>query len=370
MKVISLFSGGGGLDLGFEQAGFEIAFANEYDRSIWATYESNFRSVHLDRRSITDIPDEDIPEADGVIGGPPCQSWSEAGAHRGIEDRRGQLFFEYIRVLRKAQPRFFLAENVSGILSSRHRTAFSAILEKFDSLGYRVQHRLLNASHHGVPQDRERVIIVGIRHDVPGDFQFPEAQDPCPTLRDAIHGMPKPKGVDSYSGTASNLPIANHEFIVGGFSPIFLSRNRVRSWDEPSFTIQAGGRHAPLHPSAPRMERIGPDQFRFVPGKERLYRRMSVRECARVQTFPDDHRFVYDRISDGYKMVGNAVPVELARRLAVQVRAALADSGRNSSGQSTAMSKTQPSPTQPMLFEAIEAEQAGTGTRRPAAAGR
>lgn len=369
MKVISLFSGGGGLDLGFEKAGFEILLANEYDRSIWATYEANF-SAPLDRRSITDIPDEDIPEADGVIGGPPCQSWSEAGAHRGIEDRRGQLFFEYIRVLRKAQPRFFLAENVSGILSSRHRTAFSAILEKFDSLGYKVQHRLLNASDHGVPQDRERVIIVGIRHDVPGDFLFPEPQAPCPTLRDAIHGMPKPKGVDSYSGTASKLPVANHEFIVGGFSPIFLSRNRVRSWEKPSFTVQAGGRHAPLHPSAPRMERIGPDQFRFVPGKEHLYRRMSVRECARVQTFPDDHRFIYDRISDGYKMVGNAVPVELAKRLAVQIRAALADSGRHRSSQSTAMSETQPLPTQPMLFEAIETEQAGTGTRRPAAAGR
>jgi DNA (cytosine-5)-methyltransferase 1 len=367
MKVISLFSGGGGLDLGFEQAGFEIAFANEYDRSIWATYESNFRSVHLDRRSITDIPDEDIPEADGVIGGPPCQSWSEAGAHRGIEDRRGQLFFEYIRVLRKAQPRFFLAENVSGILSSRHRTAFSAILEKFDSLGYRVQHRLLNASHHGVPQDRERVIIVGIRHDVPGDFQFPEAQDPCPTLRDAIHGMPKPKGVDSYSGTASSLPIANHEFIVGGFSPIFLSRNRVRSWDEPSFTIQAGGRHAPIHPSAPRMERIGPDQFRFVPGKERLYRRMSVRECARVQTFPDDHRFVYDRISDGYKMVGNAVPVELARRLAEQVKAALANPGHTPREPSKATGRLDAPPAQAALFESIPDE---ARRRRPAAAGR
>ena len=366
MNVISLFSGGGGLDRGFENAGFEIVFANEYDRTIWATYEANF-AAPLDRRSISDIPDADIPEADGVIGGPPCQSWSEAGAHRGIEDRRGQLFFEYIRVLRKAQPRFFLAENVSGILSSRHRTAFSAILEKFDSLGYRVQHRLLNASHHGVPQDRERVIIVGIRHDVPGDFQFPEAQDPCPTLRDAIHGMPKPKGVDSYSGTASSLPIANHEFIVGGFSPIFLSRNRVRSWDEPSFTIQAGGRHAPIHPSAPRMERIGPDQFRFVPGKEDLYRRMSVRECARVQTFPDDHRFVYDRISDGYKMVGNAVPVELARRLAEQVKAALANPSHTPREPSKATAKPDAPPAQAALFESIQDE---ARRRRPAAAGR
>ncbi len=367
MKVISLFSGGGGLDRGFEQAGFEIAFANEYDRSIWATYEANF-SAPLDRRSITDIPDKDIPEADGVIGGPPCQSWSEAGAHRGIEDRRGQLFFEYIRVLRKAQPRFFLAENVSGILSSRHRTAFTAILEKFDSLGYRVQHRLLNASQHGVPQDRERVIIVGIRHDVAGEFCFPEPETPGPTLRDAIHGMPKPAGVESYSGTAPKAAIVNHEYIVGGFSPIFLSRNRVRTWDEPSFTIQAGGRHAPIHPSAPRMERLGPDEFRFVPGKERLYRRMSVRECARVQTFPDDHRFVYDRIADGYKMVGNAVPVELARRLAEQIKVAIARP--RSSKPATASEGERPgklAARQAPLFEAIPAE---PKRRRARAAGR
>lgn len=104
--------------------------------------------------------------------------------------------------------------------------------------------------------------------------------------------------------------------MIGGFSSIFLSRNRVRSWDEFSFTIQAGGRHAPLHPQAPKMEKIGVDQMRFIPGQENLYRRLSVRECARIQTFPDDFIFHYKDVADGYKMIGNAVPVNLASFLA------------------------------------------------------
>jgi DNA (cytosine-5)-methyltransferase 1 len=102
----------------------------------------------------------------------------------------------------------------------------------------------------------------------------------------------------------------------GGFSTIYMSRNRVRSWDEPSFTIQAGGRHAPLHPQAPKMKFIEQNKRSFVKGKEDLYRRLSVRECARIQTFPDDFLFKYKNVADGYKMIGNAVPVEFAKNLA------------------------------------------------------
>jgi DNA (cytosine-5)-methyltransferase 1 len=102
----------------------------------------------------------------------------------------------------------------------------------------------------------------------------------------------------------------------GGFSSIYMSRNRVRSWDEPSFTIQAGGRHAPLHPQAPKMKFIEQDKREFVKGKEDLYRRLSVRECARIQTFPDDFLFKYENIANGYKMIGNAVPVKFAKQLA------------------------------------------------------
>ena len=116
MKIVSLFAGAGGLDLGFRKAGFDIIWANEYDREIWETYKKNHPGTYLDQRSITLINPADIPDCEGIIGGPPCQSWSEAGALRGIQDKRGQLFFDFIRILKHKKPLFFLAENVSGIL--------------------------------------------------------------------------------------------------------------------------------------------------------------------------------------------------------------------------------------------------------------
>ena len=119
MKVISLFSGCGGLDLGFEKAGFEIPVANEFDCSIWETFIVNHPKTHLIKGDIRNIREADFPDnIDGIIGGPPCQSWSEAGALRGINDERGKLFYDYIRILRDKQPKFFLAENVSGMLAN------------------------------------------------------------------------------------------------------------------------------------------------------------------------------------------------------------------------------------------------------------
>ncbi|HCL56883.1 MAG TPA: DNA (cytosine-5-)-methyltransferase [Spirochaetia bacterium] len=318
LKIVSLFSGAGGLDLGFHKSGFQTIWANEFDNTIWETYEYNFPNVKLDKRSIIDIPSSEIPDSIGIIGGPPCQSWSEAGAGRGIKDKRGQLFYEYIRILKEKKPLFFLAENVPGILLPRHKEAFQNILKEFKSLDYNVSYFLLNANHYGVPQDRKRVIIVGYHKSMEKSFIPPQEIIPTPVLKDAIFDLKdvKPAKDKNYTNGDENLFIANHEYMNGGFSTIFMSRNRVRSWNEPSFTIQAGGRHAPIHPQAPKMLFIEQDKRVFVPGKEGLYRRLSVRECARIQTFPDTFIFKYKNISDGYKMVGNAVPVEFAKHLA------------------------------------------------------
>jgi DNA (cytosine-5)-methyltransferase 1 len=321
MKLISLFTGAGGLDLGFEQAGFDVVWANEFDKTIWNTFEANFPNAILDGRSITEVPSSEIPEGIGIIGGPPCQSWSEAGAGRGIKDQRGQLFYEYIRVLRDKEPLFFLAENVSGILLPRHWDAFQEILSQFRSLNYNVSYALLNARDYNVPQDRKRVIIVGYHKKTGKTFQFPKKSSKQPVLGDAIYDlmMAKPAKPLNRANDPKDLSASNHEYMNGGFSSIYMSRNRVRGWDEPSFTIQAGGRHAPIHPQAPKMRFIHQNKRIFVPGKENLYRRLSVRECARIQTFPDDFIFKYENIVDGYKMIGNAVPVEFARRLAEKI---------------------------------------------------
>jgi DNA (cytosine-5)-methyltransferase 1 len=326
MKIISLFTGAGGLDLGFERAGFKVVWANEFDPAIWETFEHNFPGVILDRRSITDVQSSEIPDAVGIIGGPPCQSWSEAGAGRGIEDRRGQLFFEYIRILKDKQPLFFLAENVSGILHPKHDKAFTDIIKQFKSLGYNVNFELLNANDYGVPQDRNRVIIIGFHKKTGKTFEFPEKIAKKPILKDAIWDLRgTAKQAKEFNKTNGELKIPNHEYMNGGFSTIYMSRNRVRSWNEPSFTIQAGGRHAPIHPQAPKMKFISQNERIFVPGKENLYRRLSVRECARIQTFPDEFVFKYNDIADGYKMIGNAVPVEFASNIAAKIKYDLRD---------------------------------------------
>lgn len=322
MKIVSFFAGAGGLDLGFIQAGYDVVWANEFDKEIWETYEKNHKNTQLDRRSIVDINEDEIPECDGIIGGPPCQSWSEAGSLRGINDKRGQLFYDFIRMLKSKQPKFFLAENVSGMLLPRHKEALQNIKTMFKEAGYQLSFQLLNSADYNVPQDRKRVFFIGIRNDLGFKFEFPKITFPKITLEEAIGELKE--GVlpaKEYNKTnSSECLIPNHEYMIGDFSSMYMSRNRVRSWDEQSFTIQAGGRHAPLHPQAPKMKFIEQDKRIFVPGKEHLYRRLSVRECARIQTFPDDFIFYYDKVAAGYKMIGNAVPVELAKFLAESIK--------------------------------------------------
>lgn len=325
MKLISLFSGAGGLDLGFEKAGYEIIIANEFDSGIWETYQKN-HTARLIKGDIRLVNDSVFPDdVDGIIGGPPCQSWSEAGSLRGINDDRGKLFYDYIRILKSKQPKFFLAENVSGMLSNRHSDAVKNIIREFEACGYDVTINLVNASDYGVPQDRKRVFYIGFRKDLKIDFHFPKPTTPNSsqkiTLRQAIGdlqntaipALPKNK-------TNGKLAILNHEYYTGAYSTIFMSRNRVRSWDEQGFTVQASGRQCQLHPQAPKMLFVEPNKRIFVPGKEDLYRRLTVRECARLQGFPDDFEFIYTDVDYGYKMIGNAVPVNLAYIIAEAIK--------------------------------------------------
>jgi DNA (cytosine-5)-methyltransferase 1 len=343
MNLISLFSGAGGLDLGFHKAGFHTVIANEFDPKICPTFRANFPDVNLVEGDIRQISEGDFPSnkncalegpfnVHGIIGGPPCQSWSEAGSLRGIEDDRGQLFFDYIRILKETQPLFFVAENVSGMLAGRNAAAVKNFLELFKDAGYDVNLKMLNANDFDVAEDRDRVFYIGFRRDLGiTHFYYPTPLTHKPTLREciwdlkdtAIPALPKNKT----NGDACKVP--NHEYFIGDYSTIFMSRNRVRSWDEPGFTVQASGRQAQLHPNAPKMVKIGPNQQVFAPGHEKEYRRMTVREVARVQGFPDDFKFIYEDVNYGYKMIGNAVPVNLAYHVAMQIRQTLEPLGLN-----------------------------------------
>ena len=320
MKVISLFSGCGGLDLGFEQAGYEIVFANEFDKDIWATYEKN-HTCSLNHKDIRKIEASEIPEADGIIGGPPCQSWSSAGKQKGIKDERGQLFLDYIRILKAKQPKFFLCENVPGILFKKNQDALNLFLNSFDEAGYSVSVTKINASDYGVAQDRERVIFFGLRKDLNLEPKLNLQKQPLLCLRDVIgdlQGLEVP-ALDK-NKTNPETKILNHEYFLGDFSSMFMSRNRVRGWDECGFTVQASGRQCQLHPQAPKMVKVSTDKFKFKEDSLTLYRRLTVRECARLQGFPDDFEFIYSNVDIGYKVIGNAVPVPFAKEIALAIK--------------------------------------------------
>lgn len=309
MRVLSLFCGCGGMDLGFERAGHKVIWSNDNYKWACETYSKNFsiEPVREDIRKVEHFPDSDI-----VIGGYPCQGFSLAG-NRNVFDKRNYLYLEFARVLEAVQPRFFVAENVKGVgtpFKSAPR-ALDIMERRFRSCGYRVVSELLNAKDYGVPQDRERVFIVGVREDLHKEYAFPKRSHgrrplkPQVTLRQAIGDLPPPEDGEYYDHT--------------GFSSRYMSRNRIRGWDEVSFTIQANGRHVPLHPSCPLMKRMEQDKWEFTAdiGK---YRRLSVRECARIQSFPDEFQFE-GPLNSKYRQIGNAVPPLLAQAIASELKA-------------------------------------------------
>lgn len=334
MNVISLFSGCGGLDLGFEKAGFNIPIANEFDKTIWETFKINHPKTKLIEGDIRNVTKKDIEEffdgeIDGIIGGPPCQSWSEAGSLKGINDPRGKLFFDYIRLLKEFKPKFFLAENVSGMLANRNSDAVKNIINMFEEAGYNVSLTMINAKDYGVAQERKRVFYIGFREDLDIDFVFPDGStkedDKKITLRDTIWDLQDSAVPANEKNKHNPDAINNNEYFTGAYSPIFMSRNRVKEWDEQAYTVQASGRQCQLHPQAPKMVKVGKNDCRFEEGKEELYRRMTIREIARIQGFPDDFKFVYENTNDAYKMIGNAVPVNLAYEIAIAIKEALGE---------------------------------------------
>lgn len=297
MKVASFFSGAGGLDLGFSKAGFEINYANDSWEGVKATYESNHGP--LDTRDIREVHPSDLPDVDGFVGGPPCQSWSEAGSMRGTKDKRGQTFLYYQKLISTTTPKFFVAENVKGLLAPRNKKFLDNL--RADLFQYNLAFVLLNVVNYGIPQRRQRVFVVGYHKDFKKVFTKPsEPLYKNPDLADIFYRLDQPE--PRYKG---------------GFSSRFLSRQRVAGWSEPSYTIVASARQIPLHPKSPKMVKIKKDLFEIQPGS----RRLSVPECAAIQDFPEDYTFVYSetKIEDAYKMISNAVPPGLARVVATQI---------------------------------------------------
>jgi DNA (cytosine-5)-methyltransferase 1 len=301
MKVVSLFSGAGGLDLGFKMAGHNVIWANDLYSDAVETYRANLGD-HVVCKDIFAVDENEVPDCDIIIGGFPCQGFSVANTKRNINDERNQLYKQLLRVINAKQPKFFLAENVKGIFSLAKGEVLKMILGDFEGTGYKVQARVLNAADYGVPQLRQRVFIIGVRNGIEYSFDYP-----APTnSEDGLDGLPKWVSVgDALSilpdpDEPNNIP--NHDY----------SKYKLR------FNGYLGHRAIdPLKP-APTVTARGDDKGGVVvlhhPNNRR---RMSCRELATVQSFPIDYAFCGTR-SSVYRQIGNAVPPLLAFAVAKQ----------------------------------------------------
>jgi DNA (cytosine-5)-methyltransferase 1 len=304
VKVVSLFSGAGGLDFGFAQAGHTIVWAVDNWKDAVETYRMNLGN-HIIEANIEDVSTKGIPDADIVIGGFPCQGFSVANTKRHTSDRRNKLYLEFIRVLRDKKPPFFLAENVKGILSLGGGSVFKLILSDFKKIGYGVQYCVLNAADYGVPQNRERVFLLGKRQGILAYVDFPPKRThareggsgdnnrlkPWVTVGEALAGLPDP---DQANGL-KNHQSSKYKLTFTGY----LGHREVNP-NRPSPTITARGDHRGgvvvlPHPS---------NQRRITP-----------REAAIIQSFPIDFKF-YGSKTSVYRQVANAVPPLLAKALA------------------------------------------------------
>lgn len=302
--AVSLFCGAGGLDMGFERAGFRTIWANDFEKDACKTHQ-NWSRAKVVCGDISKLDIAQIPDSDIILGGFPCQGFSLSGP-RKIDDSRNVLYKHYVRIVKEKQPLIFVGENVKGLLTMGEGKIIDAIIAEFSDCGYDVFFQLVNAKDFGVPQDRERVIICGFRKDLKiKNFKIPIPYNMRVSMREVLAGMPDPELDD-----VCNAP----------YSSRYMSRNRKRDWDDVSYTIPAMAKQVTLHPSSPNMVMVGTDEWKF--GDNGITRRFSWREAAVIQTFPRDLEF-YGDLTSKYKQIGNAVPVKLAEYVAMQLYAIL-----------------------------------------------
>lgn len=322
-KAVSLFSGCGGSDAGVIAAGFDVIMANDILVYARDAYMANLPETDYRLGDVAKI--DSFPQAELLVGCYPCQGFSQGGAR--IASRRiNTLYLEFARALSAISPKAFIAENVSGLRRSTYEHLLKDQLERFSSAGkhgYNVVWKELAAEDYGVPQERRRVIIVGLRRDLDVSYEFPSTThgeglaSPHLTIGKALEGLPEwPEG----------------EFCNDEFHWYYLSRNRRRDFSEISKTIVAHMRHMPLHPMSPPLRRIHTDKWEFA--ENRPARRFSYREAARLQgfmprylkhggdfVFPDANHsnsaIRYNQMRQCYKVIGNAVPPPLFEAVAM-----------------------------------------------------
>ncbi|WP_379688963.1 DNA cytosine methyltransferase [Mediterraneibacter gnavus] len=301
LRVASLFCGCGGTDVGllgdfdflgkhYNSNGMQIVYANDIDDNACNIFKKNF-GIIPDNRDIREVKSDDIPEFDILTGGFPCQSFSIVAQNPkrlGVKDERGKLFFEMCRILKEKQPKCFIAENVKGILTANKKSAFPLILKEFEDSGYDVQYRILNSANYGVPQKRERVIIVGFRSDLNIKFDFPEN-----IINDESKFEPLEKVVEKsvdekyfFSQRAVEGMLRRRES---------MNKGRAQDLSKPCNTVGAHLAKVSLNSTDPVLK------------EGEKYRRFTPREVARIQSFPENFELVGSETAQ-YRALGNAIP--------------------------------------------------------------
>ncbi len=328
IRLVSLFAGCGGLDLGFEKAGFNRVWANDFDKDAQAVFRLNLGEI--DGRDIREVSVEDIPECDILTAGFPCQPFSNAGNRKGVHDSRGLLYQECLRIIEAKVPKVIVFENVKGLLSTKYvdgRKLGDVICSDLDRLGYNVVYQLVNASDYGVPQNRQRVIFVGVLKSLNVTYFFPEKQKKQGLTLQNILDIPAevPNQVDWALSPQALAMIAHipeggswkdvpYEELAPRFKKI---RDNMKRYHSPNFYR----RFARNEINGTITASAQPENCGIIhPIHNRRY---TIREVARIQTFPDDYLFIDDstkNITAMYKVIGNAVPVKLAYILAESIK--------------------------------------------------
>lgn len=315
ITAVSLFSGCGGFDWGAQRAGVKVIWANDVDRYASRVYQTLFPDVEFHHRDIRKI--ENFPKADILIGCYPCTGFSQAARRRDKHlnarnlksNENNFLYKEFLRALQQVEPRYLFVENVSGMMTADDGWFLEQQLKSFENAGYRMKQQYLMAADFGVPQQRRRLFLVGVRKDIVEkfDYTFPEATHGGPgqpkqiTLRRAIGHMPTPDPDELFSG-----PFTGH----------YLTRQRKKGWDDVSYTIVANNAHVPLHPSGWRMKPGGKDVYHL---QGSVNRRLSWRECAVIQGLPHELFPADVPLRSMYRVVGNAVPPTFGQALLTPV---------------------------------------------------
>lgn len=329
-KMVSLFSGCGGLDCGFMRAGFNVIWANDFDSDAQAVYRLNLGEI--DGRDIMTVDADEIPDCDILTAGFPCQPFSSAGNRKGVHDSRGMLYKECLRIIEKKMPKVIVFENVRGLLSTKYidgRNLAEVIvsdLSTMNGIGYNVVHRLINASDYRVPQNRQRVLFVGVRKDLNIIFSFPDKQSKdgltlgniLPVPNNATHQVdwplsPQALEMIAYIPEGGSWKDVPYDHLAPRFKRI---RDNMKKYHSPNFYRRFSRNEICGTITASAQ----PENCGIVHPVEN--RRFTIREIARIQTFPDDYVFIDDsskNITAMYKVIGNAVPVNMANAIALAI---------------------------------------------------